>query len=64
MSDPSELFARLTCQIEDLHGIAFEGQAASLSDDERLALAAHICNGLQGARKILRQIRQALGGPR
>lgn len=27
MTDPAELFALLTCEIEDMHGLAIEGQS-------------------------------------
>ena len=27
MTEPAELFARLTCEIEDMHGLAIEGQS-------------------------------------
>ena len=47
MTEPAELFARLTCEIEDMHGLAVEGQSpdqppeilAALNRSIRLRLA-------------------------
>jgi hypothetical protein len=47
MTEPAELFARLTCEIEDMHGMAIEGQSpdqppevlAALNRSIRLRLA-------------------------
>tara|TARA_R110002020_G_scaffold475979_1_gene715308 strand:- start:1500 stop:1694 length:195 start_codon:yes stop_codon:yes gene_type:complete len=47
MIEPAELFARITGQFEDLHGIAVDGQGANLSNDEYEALVDLICTGLQ-----------------
>lgn len=60
MIEPAELFAQLTAQIEDVHGIAVDGQSAQLSDDERVAIAVQACAGLQRASAIVTKIRLAL----
>lgn len=62
MTDTAELFARLTCAIEDMHGIAVEGQVADLPDEANRALAAHLTTGLQQARALLAAIEQQVGG--
>lgn len=46
MTDLRKLFADLTCAIEDLHGIAVEGQAPNLSPDIQLCLLTSISAGL------------------
>lgn len=56
MIDTAELFARMTCQIEDLHGIAVEGQAADLPKEASRAFADLLATGLQRAGAIMAQI--------
>lgn len=46
MTDVPKMFAELTCIIEDLHGVAIEGQAPDLSPDIQLCLIASISTGL------------------
>ena len=62
MTDTAELFARLTCTIEDMHGIAVEGQSAGLPDEANQVLAAHLATGLQQAGSILDAIERNMGG--
>ncbi|GAA4641503.1 hypothetical protein GCM10023115_00430 [Pontixanthobacter gangjinensis] len=54
MIEPAELFARITGQLEDLHGIAVEGQRANLSPDENCVYADQISNGLQNIGEVVR----------
>mgnify|MGYP000161708092 CR=1 FL=1 len=60
MTDPAELFAILTAQIEDLHGLAFEGQAADQPHELLCALSRSLCCGLQRANGTLTQIDNAI----
>lgn len=62
MSDPAELFARLTGNLEDLHGLAVEGQVADHPAEMLLMLADQICNGLHRSRSLADQIKQLVGG--
>ncbi len=62
MTETAELFAGMTCVIEDMHGIAIEGQAADLSVEANKALAAHLTTGLQQAGSILEAIENKIGG--
>ncbi len=61
MIEPAELFARLKCEIEDLHGIAIAGQGQGLSTDERVVYCHQICNGLQRVDTTVRSIKIVLG---
>jgi hypothetical protein len=61
MIDTAELFAQMTCQIEDLHGIAVEGQEAGLPKEVSRAFAALVATGLQRAGAIVDQIERSLG---
>jgi hypothetical protein len=38
VSTPGALFASIIALLEDMHAVAFEGQAKSLAEDERLVL--------------------------
>lgn len=62
MTEPAELFARLTCEIEDLHGLAVEGQTADQPDEALSVLAIEICNGLQRGQQLVGQINYVLAG--
>lgn len=61
MIDTAELFAQMTCQIEDLHGIAVEGQEADLPTEVSRAFADLLATGLQRANAITTQIERSLG---
>lgn len=50
MTDVRKSFADLTAAIEDIHGIAVEGQAPNLSPDIQLCLLASIDAGLASMR--------------
>ena len=47
MTNPAELFAKLTGEVEDLHMLAIEGQTADLPIEASRMIAAQFCNGLQ-----------------
>lgn len=61
MIEPSELFATLTCRLEDLHGLAVEGQAADHPTEMLLILAEQSYIALQLCCAIVEQIKSALG---
>jgi hypothetical protein len=54
------LFADMTAALEDIHGIAVEGQAADLSADMRRALLGDIQSGIRRLRTIAERISSAL----
>lgn len=60
MTDVPKMFAELTCAIEDLHGIAVEGQAPNLSPDIQLFLLNSINAGLTSIGVAVRQASKAL----
>ena len=62
MSDPAERFARLTMLLEDLHGLAVEGQRADQPHEHLLVLAKEICNGLQRGLTVCTEIDQMCRG--
>jgi hypothetical protein len=51
-----ELFAELTALIEDVHGVAVEGQATGLSLDIHNVLARAVDDGLDRASEAVRSI--------
>lgn len=59
MTDICKMFADLTCAIEDLHGIAVEGQAPNLSPDIQICLLTSISRGLTSIRAISKKARNA-----
>lgn len=64
MIKPAELFARLTGELEDLHGITVEGQCADQPPEILNALAASLGNGLQRARTTLGEIKRSIAATR
>ena len=54
------LFADLTARIEDLHGIAVEGQADNTPDMDRV-LASHLRMGIAAMDGIVGEIKNRLG---
>lgn len=64
MTDTAELFAQMTCQIEDLYGIAVEGQEADLPKEASRAFVVLLATGLQRAGAIVAQIERSLGDRR
>lgn len=62
MIKPAELFAKLTCGLEDLHAIAIEGQAPDHPNELLLVLVNQSCNGLHRCSEIIAQIKATVGG--
>lgn len=60
MKTVQHLFADLTVLVEDLHGIAVEGQAPDVSADMHTVLATSIGAGLADAARVVATIRTAL----
>ena len=60
MTDPRELFARLTGEFEDMHALAVEGQAASRDHAFLSVLVAEICNGLQRTAATVAEIAEVV----
>ncbi|WPZ03079.1 hypothetical protein T8S45_09515 [Blastomonas marina] len=64
MTKPAELFARLTGELEDLHGLTVEGQQSDQPPEVLNALVASIGNGLQRAGTTLGEIKRSIAEPR
>lgn len=60
MTDVRKSFADLTAAIEDLHGIAVEGQAPSLSSDIQLCLLGSIDAGLTAMTQLVSRMTNAV----
>ena len=60
MIEHAELFARLTGDLEDLHGLTVEGQQSDQSPEVLNALVASIGNGLQRAETTLAEVRRSV----
>ena len=60
MSDAAELFARLTGELEDMHGLAVEGQASGQPPELLHALVDALATGLQRASRTLLEARLAV----
>ena len=60
MTEPAELFARLTGELEDMHGLAVEGQAAGQPTEMLHALADALATGLRRASRTLLDARLAI----
>lgn len=56
MTEPAELFARLTCELEDMHGLTIEGQRADQPPELNRALIQSIRIGLSRCEEIADQI--------
>lgn len=54
MTDIRQMFANLTCAIEDLHSIAVEGQAPDLTSDIQLYLLAATSAALNSMSNVVR----------
>jgi hypothetical protein len=61
VSEPAELFARLTCEIEDMHGLAIEGQRPDQPSEIIDALVLSIRLRLTQCGRITAQITDANG---
>lgn len=60
MKDVPELFAELTGVMEDAHGIAVEGQCASLTPDVQALLLAGVKEHVRRLHRIMLNIAAAL----
>lgn len=60
MTDVRKMFAGITAAIEDLHGIALEGQASNLSPDIHFCLIVSISNGLTSLCAMSKETRKAV----
>jgi hypothetical protein len=60
MKDLHDLFADLTTLLEDIHGVAVEGQRAGLSPDVHEVLLAAIRQELRRAHRLILDIAAAL----
>lgn len=60
MTSMCALFAELTALIEDVHGVAVEGQATGLSSDIHAVLARAVDHGLARASEAVGIIRARL----
>lgn len=56
-----KLFADISAKLEDLHGLAVEGQCHDHSADMQIVFTAHLCMGIASLDAALQQIRQQLG---
>lgn len=63
MNETSELFATLTSCLEDVHGIAVEGQSSDQPLEMLNILAEQACNGLQRCNALLDQIKSRTDTP-
>lgn len=61
MKSSAHLFADLTALLEDIHGVAVEGQSTHASDDMRQLWAASIRRSLCDARRLVSAISRQLG---
>lgn len=61
MSVTTELFVQLTCEFEDLHSLATEGQADGQPEGLLRILNAQIGDGVQKCREISSRINDVLG---
>ena len=59
MTEPAELFARLTPELEDMHGLTIEGQRAEQPLEVNVALVFSIRKGLHRCDAILGEIESA-----
>lgn len=58
MSDPAELFARLSMQLEDLHGLTVEGQRKDQPPEHLLCLSRQAREGLQRSLTLCAEIEE------
>ena len=63
MKSPGHLFADTTALLEDLHGVAVEGQHPDITPDMHAALASHLRLGCRRLERILVDVARSLGSP-
>ena len=56
MTEPTEIFARITAELEDIHGVAVEGQSSDQPPEGITILVLEICNGLHRVRDLLAEV--------
>ena len=56
MTEPAEVFARITAELEDIHGVAVEGQSGDQPPEGVAVLTLEICNGLHRVRDLLTEV--------
>lgn len=64
MKSPSNLFADVTAILEDLHGLAVEGQSVNLHDHARRVLVADLTTGIARLQRKLAKIGRRLEAAR
>lgn len=62
MTEPAELFARLTMLLEDLHGITIEGQRADQPPEYCRCLSRQVRQGLKRGQRLCAEIEAMCGG--
>jgi hypothetical protein len=60
MKSPPRLFADITAILENLHGLAVEGQDGSLHDNVRRVLVADLASGVARLQRKLAKIGRRL----
>lgn len=55
------LFSAITARLEDMHGLAVEGQSSSLTPQEALCLCTNLREGVRRIASLCRQIRMIAG---
>ena len=63
MTEPAEVFARITTELEDKHGVSVEGQSSDKPPEGFAILALEICNGLQWVRDLLAKVQRSSERP-
>jgi len=56
VTEPTEIFARITAELEDMHGVAVERQSGDQPPEGIAILAFVICNGLHRVRDLLAEV--------
>jgi hypothetical protein len=56
MSAPAALFAEITAVLEDMHGVAVEGQSSALAEVEGWALLAALRDGVQRIGRLMADV--------
>ena len=62
MNPVSAGFGRVVAMLEDLHGVAVEGQAPSISEDEARILYRALQNGVAQLARLIHGAAVILGG--
>lgn len=62
MTEPAELFARLTILLEDLHGMTVEGQRADQPPEHCRCLSRQVRQGFKRGQRLCAEIEEMCGG--